>query len=113
MLKGILENLRAGQDLVLETRINQYGEEIAEKSLYFENGKWMIAEINCYSSSDLGLGTCQCHSHPARDYYPVQRQTALLYIQKYITEVEADRKRRQLETQWHYQAIAELEEISA
>ena len=113
MLKSILENLRAGYDLTLETRINQYNDEIADKSLYFENGEWMISEINCFNSSDLGLGTCQCNSHPARNYYPIQRQEALLYIRKYIADIEADRKRRQLETQWLDNAIAELEEISA
>jgi len=113
MLKSILEKLRAGQDLVLQTRMNQYGDDIVDKSLYFENGKWIISEINCFNSSDLGLGTCQCNSHPAKNYYPIQRQTALLYIRKYIADAEADRKHRQLETQWLDNAIAELEEFSA
>jgi len=113
MLKGMLENLRAGQDLVLETRINQYGDNIAEKSLYFHDGEWMITEINCYSSSDLGLGTCQCHSHPARNYYPIQRKEALLCIQQYIADVEADKKRRQAEIQWLDDAIAESTDATA
>jgi len=112
-LKSILKNLRAGQDLILETIPNQYNDQITSKSLYFENGEWMISEINCFNSSDLGLGTCQCHSHPSRNYYPIQRQEALLYIRRYIAEVEADRKRRQSETQWLDNAIAELEEVSA
>jgi len=113
MLKGILENLCVGQDLVLETRINQYNDKIADKSLFFENGEWMVGEINCYSSSDLGLGTCQCNSHPSKNYYPIQRQEALLYIRKYIADIEADRKRRQLEIQWLDNAIAELTDITA
>jgi len=87
MLKGILEDLR--------------------------DGEWMITEINCYNSSDLGLGTCQCHSHPVRNYYPIQRKKALLCIQQYIADIEADKKRRQAEIQWLDNAIAELTNATA
>ena len=42
---------------------NQEGEEIVEYRVRFENGRWYEEELNCYSSADLGLGTCECNSH--------------------------------------------------
>lgn len=49
---------------------NQYDEEIHTKSMHQRNGIWEHHTLNCYSSSDLGLGTCRCVSHDVWDVRP-------------------------------------------
>ncbi len=68
-IKSILSKLKEiglKENINLKTIKNQYDEKIPEKYIYidFENGKIYYGEINCFSSSDLGLGTCRCVSHP-------------------------------------------------
>ena len=49
--------------IILDSKLNRYGEEI--ETLYFEKKgeSWYLVE-GCEGSADLGLGTCSCSSHP-------------------------------------------------
>ena len=49
---------------VLETRKNQFSEEIATHYLDVEGGRPVETWLACESASALGLGTCRCVSHP-------------------------------------------------
>jgi len=50
--------------IVLNEIENQYGELVDEEFLVYQGkGRWDYYYLQCYSSSDLGLGTCQCVSH--------------------------------------------------
>ena len=62
-LKRLLTALKEGHDVVLSTITNQHGEVMDDQAISFREGKWYLEEINCYSSSLLGMGTCQCNSH--------------------------------------------------
>ena len=107
MLQEILESLRGGQDLVLSERENQFGEKIAEEVLTFEAGSWWSQTINCQSSSDLGLGTCQCQSHDPRHTEKVSRKEALAAIRRYVAEQQRLERTSLEEIAWLDQAIAE------
>ena len=58
---------------------NQYGEELVASEYYFSEGKLYHYYVNCYSSSDLGLGTCRCSSH---DPTTVKETTLKRYLQE-------------------------------
>lgn len=50
--------------IVLSEIENQWGEMVDEEFLVYQgNGQWSLYTLQCYSSSDLGLGTCRCVSH--------------------------------------------------
>jgi len=68
--------------IVLSTITNQYGEEIEERKIYFDGEFWKEESINCYSSSDLGLGTCRCINHPAIREEIVSRDYVLSIIKQ-------------------------------
>ena len=65
--------------VTLKTIKNQEGEMIPEKALIYNKslGIFTVEEINCYSSSALGLGTCRCNSHEIWETTPVSRSEAI------------------------------------
>lgn len=99
-LKEILSNLRSGETLILDTTENRYGEKIVTYELSFENGRWLLTELNCLSSIDLGLGTCSCNSHPTWWTEEINRKRALKLIRDYISRVEGDEARRKAEIEF-------------
>lgn len=55
--------------IVLSEVKNQYGELVDEEFLIYQGGgRWDSYSLQCYSSSDLGLGTCRCVSHSPYHY---------------------------------------------
>ncbi len=80
--------------LILSKIENQYGEEIIENMYYLGPDGWYNERINCYSSSDLGLGTCRCVSHDPLKVEKVSREAVLSIIKEYpetikdLTEAE-------------------------
>lgn len=112
MLTQILSDLREGKALTLNSRPNQYNEEITTEELSFSGGEWHISEL-CSSSKDYGLGTCNCHSHDPWYTYKISRECTLTRIRHYIQRQQADEARRRAEIAWLDQAIAELTEQSA
>lgn len=97
MLKEILAHLRDGGILTLHVTNNQYGEEITMSELSFERGRWLLTELNCLSSIDLGLGTCSCNSHPTWWTEVIDRKKALKLIRDYIAREVEDENKRQKE----------------
>ena len=84
-LKEMLIEIKKGNDLELEEPIeNQYGEEIPPATLYFYDGEWAISELNCLSSRRVGLGTCNCNSHPAFIERVITEEHAINIISEYI-----------------------------
>ena len=59
---------------VVNTVIDQYGNETPSAVLYQEGGQLYLWEINCWSSSTHNLGNCQCVSHPPTVDDPVSTQ---------------------------------------
>lgn len=100
MLKEILNDLRNGDILVLGTTQNRYGDEIIMSELSFENGRWLLTELNCMSAIDLGMGTCSCNSHPTWVTEEIDRKTALRLIREYIVREEEDEARRKAEIEF-------------
>lgn len=82
--------------LVLETMENNYGEEVAIDFIefYFRKNVFVRMGINCYSSSELGLGTCLCCSHDP-------------YLKTYITpgEVLKELKKKPSFNSWVFYFI--------
>ncbi|MDD3744589.1 MAG: hypothetical protein PHX54_13280 [Lentimicrobiaceae bacterium] len=94
----IIKDLTYGEVLVLETAENQYGENIATCSLYIdEDALFRLWQINCWNSSDYGLGTCQCNSHPASYSEHISPETALNYIKEHIEEQEKEEAKKEAE----------------
>lgn len=56
---------------VVNTVIDQYGNETPSAVLYQEGGQLYLWEINCWSSQTHNLGNCQCVSHPPTTDDPV------------------------------------------
>jgi len=50
--------------IVLEERHNQYGDNIPDRWIKYDNGYAVVKEVACLSSAELGLGICQCVNHP-------------------------------------------------
>jgi hypothetical protein len=109
MLKSILENLRDGRELKINYLENQYGEDICIKNLFFQDGSWVVGELNCRSSSDYGFGTCSCNSHPAWNEYSVNRKYALFLINSYIKEKTDEIKKNEEEVKFLDDLISSLE----
>jgi len=83
------------KEVILSTVKNMYGEEVVDKALYIypEEGKILVEELNCYSSIDLGMGTCRCVSHPLWNDYEISPDGARELVKKayqdgYIDERE-------------------------
>lgn len=92
-----LETIKGGGELTLDVRQDQYGDWIADEWLRFDHGRWLHGQINCISSSQFGLGTCQCFSHPAYIEDEISRQEALDLIQRYVENKVRDELERQKE----------------
>jgi len=79
--------------LVLKKIENQYGEMVAESFLEWKDDDIYLHELNCYSSNILGLGTCQCVSHPTYVSFPVSAieffEHILQYLQENIEHIKA------------------------
>jgi len=99
ILKKIFKEIKNG-GLVISSITNQHLEAIAETILKFEDGEWKLEKINCYSSSWLGLGGCQCNSHPVWREDEISRDYALKLIRKYISEKIEDEEKRKKEIEF-------------
>lgn len=95
MLKEILKNLQEGGYLNLSFTRNQYGEWIATDQLFFDKG-WYLTQLNCWSSRWVGMGVCECNSHPTWWTEEITREYALRLIKNYIEE-ELQKTKRQMD----------------
>lgn len=95
-LKGILKNLKNGEQLVLSYFENAFGEAI-DTALVFNNGTWEVKQLNCISASSQGLGTCACNSHDTYVYDNISRKEALELIRQYIEEVQQEEQKQKEE----------------
>ena len=68
--------------IVLSFVKNQYDENVIENEIYLNNGFWYQLTLKCYSSNNLGLGTCRCVSHNPYNEEIVSRE----YVLKIINE---------------------------
>ena len=64
-LEKVINLLEEGGVLATKYVINQYGEKISDDIIIYdkETGEIRLRGIACFSSSDLGLGTCLCNTH--------------------------------------------------
>lgn len=74
---------RSGEFIVLSTIKNQYGDIIPYEEVFFRDGKWQVSYLNCHGSAQLGLGCCQCYSHPTYLTDVVSEQEALDLLKKH------------------------------
>jgi len=74
--------------LILGRIENQYEEEIVSQQYYLEGDSWYYEYINCYSSSELGLGSCRCVSHDPIRTVKVSREAVLEAIKENPTAVQ-------------------------
>lgn len=87
--------------ITLETKENQYGEEIAISTIYFQDGKWFWETLNCENSQDLGSGTCRCVSHNPTTIDRISREKAKIQIGEHVAELtEEERKDLLDESKW-------------
>lgn len=94
----IIRDLTNGKSLILDTIINQYGEEIPKSELYINSeGLFEYWYISCYNSNSYGLGTCHCVSHPASESYWISPEQALYYIREYIEKEEKEEIKKENE----------------
>ena len=94
MLKELLKSLKNGNEMVIETIENQYGDQIPTEILLFVNGVWVYEWLECNSSSSYGFGTCGCHSHNAFNDKDITNIEALELIKKYISnEIDTEIKK--------------------
>ncbi len=91
--KELIRKMKNGGNIILSTVTDQYGYEVAEKTLEInEDGLFEIWEISCYNSSYFGLGCCQCNSHDAAIRYHISPKRALEYIREYIERQEKEQE---------------------
>ena len=113
MLKSLLERLRNGEGVVVEDYKTVYvwgfAEKVPYETLYFDKGRWIIERLNCFSAIDLGLGTCNCNSHPTFLEETISRKEALELLKKYIQQKQAASAEREREMAWLDEAIASAE----
>jgi ABC-type multidrug transport system ATPase subunit len=107
MLKEILERLKEGKGVVLSTVLTQTREEIPDEVLYFREGKWILRRINCRSSSDLGLGVCQCTSHPSTVKEEITWEEAVKLIAEYYQREKRKEEERE-ESRKKFELLLEL-----
>jgi hypothetical protein len=84
-------------------------EKVPYKTIYFQNGEWIVERLNCFSSLDLGLGTCGCNSHPTFLEDKISRKEALLLLKEYVQQKEAASAAKEAEMAWLDEAIASAE----
>jgi len=91
--KELIKKMECGENIILSTVIDQYGDEVAEKTLEInEDGLFECWEISCYDSTFFGLGSCQCNSHDAAIRYHISPESALKYIAEYIERQEKEQE---------------------
>lgn len=94
----IIKNLTNGESLILSTITNQFGEEVNDLELYINsNGLFEKSYINCYSSSEFGLGTCQCNSHPASMEEIISPKEAMELVNNFIIKNKEENELKQKE----------------
>jgi hypothetical protein len=103
-----LKALRDGQPLKIEERRTQSGEWVTNKALKFEDGRWLVWEIDCQSSSEFGLGVCHCNNHQSSSEVSVSRETALQLLRDVHERAEDEKKARAEEIAWLDAAIKQL-----
>ena len=108
MLKEMLQEIKNGGFISIETTKNQYGEEINTQSLYFDSGNWMLQSINCRSSKWEGMGNCNCVSHDPWSESIIDRHQALSIMKEIIKERQESSAAKQEEIEWLNRAISEL-----
>ena len=109
-VRTLLRALHEGQMVVVATTTNQYGESIAVEELSYQDGAWYQDQLNCWSSQDLGMGTCRCVSHPTRGHLPIPRRAVLSALQTLARNERQDTAGRAAETAWLERAIADCPE---
>ena len=97
-VKELIKKLEGGEKIILSTVTNQYGDEVAERTIEInEEGLFEIWEIYCYDSVYFGLGNCQCNSHDAASRYTISPESALEYIAEYIERQEVEEEKKEKE----------------
>ena len=81
-----------GRDLILDTITTQFGQTIASKSVNFTADGVTVWGINCNSSADFDLGTCQCQSHNPTYQKSVSAEECRALIQEYLELVEKEKE---------------------
>jgi len=84
--------------VILSKVTNQHREEVVDKELLInpKEGKIWVEELNCYSSIDLGMGTCRCVSHPLwNDPYEISPDGARELVKKAYQDGYIDEKELQ------------------
>ena len=66
---------------------NQFGDDVLEYCVIFDGDKWYEEWLNCYSSQDLGFGTCQCQTHSTYKERRLSRQEVIYRLGKEITKL--------------------------
>jgi ABC-type multidrug transport system ATPase subunit len=107
LLKEILKRLKEGKGIVLSTVLNQAREEIPDEVLYYSRGKWILRRINCRSSADLGLGVCQCTSHPSTVKEEITWEEAVKLIAEYYQREKRKEEERE-ESRKKFELLLEL-----
>lgn len=105
-VKAMLKALHEGQRIILAQREGQDG-QVDVDYLSIQRGSWVRTQLNCWSSQDVGLGTCRCQSHPAWRELRVSRKEVLGHLQTLAREEAKDAAERATETAWLETAIAE------
>jgi len=108
LLLAKLEALKNGEGIVIKRRQNQFGDMVPDLELRFNNGFWILWQINCNSANTFGLGTCNCYSHPASIEEEISREEALGFLRIVIKRELAEMKYREKEIKWLNQKIEEL-----
>jgi len=71
-------------DLIITTTKTQYGNQITAQSVKFTSEGGCEWGINCHSSSDFDLGTCQCQSHNSTYAKKLSASECREFINKYL-----------------------------
>lgn len=104
-LKGLLAQLREGQDVVLGYVENQHGEQISSAFLGFRDGEWELVKLNCFSSKWNGMGICNCISHSIYESDAITRRQALAELRLLIEKERRGTTSKRAEIAWLEQAI--------
>ena len=80
--------------MILETVQNQYGEDIPSHRVVFSKRKsqWYVERLNCYSSQNVGMGTCRCVNHSTYDSRMITREEVKNLIGENIVNLSNEEK---------------------
>jgi hypothetical protein len=97
-VKELIKKLEGGEKIILSTVVNQYGDEVIERTLEInEDGLFEVWQIECYDSNYFGMGCCHCNSHDAASRYTISPESALEYIAEYIERQEVEEEKKEKE----------------